>query len=153
MPSWSVPKGPSLDSAVRRLALPTGDHDLDYRTFEGVIPGGYGAGAVMIWDRGTYDPEEETPGGGRVRVTEPAAASLAASRGLKSGNLKFFLHGQKLQGSFALVRTSGVQGREAWLLIKHRDEHCRPGFDANDHDYSAASGRTMAQIAESGAGR
>ncbi|HYC11337.1 MAG TPA: DNA polymerase ligase N-terminal domain-containing protein [Nitrososphaerales archaeon] len=151
MPSWSVPKGPTLDSAVRRLAMPTGDHALDYRNFEGVIPAGqYGAGPVMIWDRGTYDPEIEHSGGARAKVLQRQDAEMTAARELKEGNLKFFLHGSKLRGSFALVRTSGWKGKESWLLIKHRDEYSVEGFDANDYDSSAATNRTLDQIASAG---
>jgi len=152
MPSWSVPKGPTLDPGVRRLAMPTGPHDLEYRKFEGNIPkGNYGAGTVMIWDEGTYAPEVELGRGARRAVTDREEAEKVAEAGLRDGNLKFTLYGKKLQGSFALVRTLGLAGRkEAWLLIKHRDEHCQPGYDANDHDFSAASNRTLAEIAQDG---
>jgi bifunctional non-homologous end joining protein LigD len=150
MPSWSVPKGPSLDPGVRRLAMPTGPHDLGYRHFEGVIPSGeYGAGAVMIWDQGTYTPESETSKGVRELVRNRAEAEEVSDAGLRDGNLKFYLYGQKLKGSFALVRTKGLGGtKEAWLLIKHRDNYCKPGYDANDYDFSAESGRSLAQIAQ-----
>ena len=151
MPSWSIPKGPSLDSSVKRLAMPTGDHALEYRNFEGVIAeGGYGAGAVMIWDRGTYDPEVEVSKGVRERVLERSRAEAVAAQGLKDGNLKFFLHGSKLQGSFALVRTFFLKGRPSWLLIKHRDQFVSQGYDANDFDYSAVTNRSLKQIAEQG---
>jgi bifunctional non-homologous end joining protein LigD len=102
--SWAVPKGPSLDPSVKRLAMHVEDHPLEYGTFEGVIPEGYGAGIVMLWDRGTWEPE----------VDDVAAA-------LKKGDLKFRLDGYKLKGSWALVRTRGAGGR-SWLLLKHRDE-------------------------------
>ena len=102
--SWAVPKGPSLDPAVKRLAMHVEDHPLEYGTFEGVIPEGYGAGIVMLWDRGTWEPE----------VDDVEAA-------LKKGDLKFRLDGYKLKGSWVLVRTRGGDGR-SWLLIKHRDE-------------------------------
>lgn len=148
MPSWSIPKGPSLDSGVRRLAIPAGDHTLEYRHFEGVIrKGGYGAGPVMIWDEGTYNPEVEKSKGVRDEITEREEAGEVALTSLHEGNLKFRLYGKKLQGSFALVRTSGYGGlRETWLLIKHRDEYSREGYDANDYDYSAVSGLSMAEI-------
>ncbi len=108
--SWAVPKGPSLDPSARRLAMQTEDHPLEYGTFEGVIPEGYGAGIVMLWDQGTWRPE----------VPDVAAA-------LKKGDLKFTLDGYKLKGSWVLVRTGGRYGARAggarsWLLIKHRDE-------------------------------
>jgi bifunctional non-homologous end joining protein LigD len=110
--SWAVPKGPSLDPKTRRLAMMVEDHPLDYGEFEGVIPEGYGAGIVMLWDRGSWTPE----------VDDIDAA-------LKKGDLKFTLDGYKLKGSWVLVRTggrypgarSGSDGR-SWLLIKHRDE-------------------------------
>lgn len=110
--SWAVPKGPSLDSKTRRLAMQTEDHPFDYGEFEGVIPEGYGAGIVMLWDRGTWTPE----------VDDVDAA-------LKKGDLKFTLNGYKLKGSWVLVRTGGRYpaarsggGDRSWLLIKHKDE-------------------------------
>src|SRR5438094_7777177 len=110
--SWAVPKGPSLDPKTKRLAMHVEDHPIDYGEFEGVIPEGYGAGIVMLWDRGTWTPE----------VDDVDAA-------LKKGDLKFTLNGYKLKGSWVLVRTSGrFPGARAasgnarsWLLIKHRD--------------------------------
>ena len=147
MPSWSVPKGPSLDSGVRRLAMPTSDHLMEYRHFEGVLKGEYGAGPVMIWDEGTYNPEVEVSKGVRREVVGKKEAEEVAERSLKEGNLKFRLYGKKLKGSFALVRTAGCGGKESWLLIKHRDEYSQPGYDANDYDFSAVSKKTLAQIA------
>ncbi len=147
MPSWAIPKGPSLDSGVKRLAMPTSDHLLEYRHFEGVVRGEYGAGPVMIWDEGTYNPEVEVGKGVRREVVDRDEAEEVASRSLREGNLKFRLYGKKLEGSFALVRTRGFGGKESWLLIKHRDEHSRPGYDANEYDSSAVSGRTLEQIA------
>ena len=106
--SWAVPKGPSLDPAVKRLAMHVEDHPIEYGDFEGVIPSGYGAGIVMLWDRGTWVPE----------VDDVDAA-------LKKGDLKITLNGYKLKGSWVLVRTKGKWsggGDRSWLLIKHRDE-------------------------------
>jgi len=112
--SWAVPKGPSLDPKTKRLAMQTEDHPFDYGEFEGVIPEGYGAGIVMLWDRGTWTPE----------VDDVDAA-------LKKGDLKFSLDGYKLKGSWVLVRTSGRypgarssggSEQRSWLLIKHRDD-------------------------------
>lgn len=109
--SWAVPKGPSLDPKTRRLAMKVEDHPFDYGEFEGVIPEGYGAGIVMLWDKGTWTPE----------VPDVDAA-------LKKGDLKFTLGGVKLKGSWVLVRTGGRypgargDGDRSWLLIKHRDE-------------------------------
>ena len=107
--SWAVPKGPSLDPATKRLAMHVEDHPIEYGEFEGVIPSGYGAGIVMLWDRGTWTPE----------VDDVDAA-------LKKGDLKFTLEGYKLKGSWVLVRTKGGSwgggGGRSWLLIKHRDD-------------------------------
>ena len=106
--SWAVPKGPSLDPKTKRLAMMVEDHPIEYGTFEGVIPSGYGAGIVMLWDRGTWTPE----------VDDVEAA-------LKKGDLKFTLDGYKLKGSWVLVRTKGKWsggGDRSWLLIKHRDD-------------------------------
>jgi bifunctional non-homologous end joining protein LigD len=147
MQSWSIPRGPSLDSGVRRLALPTGDHSMEYRHFEGVIPnGGYGAGPVMIWDEGSYNPEIEVSKGVRKEITDRKEAEKVARKSLRDGNLKFRLYGKKLRGSFALVRTAGFGGKESWLLIKHRDECSVRRYDAKDYDFSAFSGRSLAQI-------
>ena len=152
MPSWAVPKGPTLDPGLKRLAMPTGPHELDYRHFEGVIPGGeYGAGAVMIWDKGTFTPEVELVEGVRKEVKNRDEAEEVAAAGLRDGNLKFVLYGEKLQGSFALVRTKGLRGtKEAWLLIKHKDRFCKPGYDAKDYDFSAETGRSLGEIAGDG---
>ena len=106
--SWAVPKGPSLDPKTKRLAMMVEDHPFEYGTFEGVIPSGYGAGIVMLWDQGTWTPQ----------VDDVDAA-------LKKGDLKFTLDGYKLKGSWVLVRTGGRYpggGDRSWLLIKHKDE-------------------------------
>ena len=111
--SWAVPKGPSLDPADKRLAMQTEDHPLDYGDFEGVIPEKqYGAGEVLLWDRGVWTPEDPDP--------------IAALRG---GRLHFHLQGKKLQGSWILTRTRGNEDKPAWLLIKRTDEEARPGHD------------------------
>ena len=148
MPSWAIPKGPSLDSSVKRLAMPTGDHPLEYRHFEGVIgEDQYGAGPVMVWDEGTYTPEREIRKGVRQEITDRKEAETAMREGLQAGDVKFHLYGKKLQGSFALVRTRGFGKKESWLLIKHHDEYVQPGYDANNYDFSAVSNRTLAEIA------
>src|SRR6476659_2042616 len=104
--SWAVPKGPSLDPATKRLAMAVEDHPIEYGTFEGVIPSGYGAGIVMLWDSGTWTPE-----------VDDVDAALA------KGDLKFTLEGYKLKGSWVLVRTKGGYGGDrSWLLIKHKDD-------------------------------
>src|SRR5215510_2036087 len=112
--SWAVTKEPSLDPAVKRLAVRVEDHPLGYANFEGTIPEGhYGAGEVRIWDHGTF---------------ENADPSQGIAEGLDAGRLSFVLHGQKLNGRFSLVRMRGVGGakKEHWLLIKGRDEYARP---------------------------
>jgi bifunctional non-homologous end joining protein LigD len=136
--SWAVTRGPSLDPHDKRLAVEVEDHPLDYGDFEGTIPKGeYGGGSVMIWDRGYWDSDDP-------------------ERGFRKGDLKFTLDGEKLQGSWVLVRMRNRDGekRTNWLLIKHRDEFAREGEanDILDEDRSAASGRTMEQIA-AGKGR
>ena len=108
--SWAVPKGPSIDTKDKRLAMQTEDHPFDYGMFEGVIPEGYGAGIVLLWDYGTWEPE-----------TDDVDASL------RKGDLKFRLNGFKLKGSWVLVKTRGYGGApNSWLLIKHKDEWAGP---------------------------
>lgn len=151
MPSWSIPKGPTLDNTVKRLAMPTDDHDLEYRKFEGGNPERDPDGrAVMIWDEGTYVPEIEIAKGKRMLVEAPSERDEVAGRSLHEGSLKFTLYGKKLQGSFALIRTRGIRGKESWLMIKHRDEFCRSGYNANDYDFSAVSGLSLVEIASRG---
>ncbi len=121
--SWAVPKGPSLDPKTKRLAMHVEDHPIEYGTFEGVIPSGYGAGIVMLWDQGTWTPQ----------VPDVDAA-------LKKGDLKFTLDGYKLKGSWVLVRTGGRYGAgdgRSWLLIKHRDDW------AGDVDITAFAPRSV----------
>ncbi len=131
--SWAVPKGPSLDPADKRLAMMVEDHPVSYFHFEGIIPpGNYGAGTVMVWDTGTWEPQGNP------------------SEMLAKGDLKFVLHGEKLKGSFVLAhmrsRRPGTKGNE-WLLIKHRDEHVVEGYDIDDYDYSVLSHRSLHEIA------
>jgi bifunctional non-homologous end joining protein LigD len=138
MLSWAVPKGPSLDPAVRRLAMQTEPHPMDYNHFEGVIPEGeYGGGTVMIWDHGIWEPE--LPGDVPV-----SARSEYVARALAKGQLKFRLRGKKLGGSWVLVRTGGPR---QWLLIKHRDEVASSEDLTVTRPLSAVSRRTMAGIA------
>ena len=148
MPSWAIPKGPTLDSNVKRLAVFTSDHPLSYRRFEGVISQGeYGAGSVMVWDEGTYTPEVERDEGIWEEITERSAAEEVMRKGQQEGRLLFRLYGTKLQGSFALIRVRGFRGKESWLLIKHQDEFTKIGYDANIYDFSAISNRSLAEIA------
>lgn len=150
MPSWAIPKGPTLDPKLKRLAMETTDHDIGYRTFEGVIPEGrYGAGPVMNWDEGTYIPEVEISKGVRIEVSGKDGEKVMED-GLKKGEIKFFLEGKKLKGSFALVKTPHFGPKNSWLLIKHADKFCQTGYDANDFDFSAKSGKTLQEITEKG---
>jgi bifunctional non-homologous end joining protein LigD len=142
MRSWAIPKGPSLDPSVKRLAIHVEDHPIEYNEFEGTIPEGeYGGGTVMVWDKGTYtaagdedDPEE------------------ALREGYLKGDFKFVLHGKRLKGSWVLVRTKGWGDRRRqgqWLLIKHRDDEADPDTDpVAEYLTSAKSGWTMEEIAE-----
>jgi bifunctional non-homologous end joining protein LigD len=144
--SWAVPKGPSLDPADKRLAMQVEDHPVSYFDFEGIIPeGNYGAGTVMVWDVGTWQPLSPVPVDGKyVPGTESEAAAM-----LTKGDLKFRLDGKRLKGDFALVhirsRRSGSKGNE-WLLIKKHDAAVKEGFDATQYDSSVLTKRTMAQI-------
>jgi len=135
--SWAVPKGPSLDPSVKRLAMRVEDHPVDYAGFEGVIPEGYGAGTVMVWDRGTWSAESQN-----------------VSEALRKGDLKFQLHGRKLRGSWVLVRTRGFAGKadKSWLLIKHRDRFASSRDVTRERPRSALSNRLLAEIARDGGG-
>lgn len=151
MPSWAIPKGPTLDPTVKRLAMETTDHDMEYRHFEGVIPAGeYGAGAVMIWDEGTYIPEKEITKGERVQVPDAAEGQAVMEEGRKKGELKFTLNGTRLNGSFALIKTRGFGPKNSWLLIKHKDKFAKEGFDAHSIDTSVVSKKTIVAIAAEG---
>ena len=144
--SWAVPRGPSLDPAKKRLAVQTEDHPVDYGEFEGVIPSGYGAGTVMLWDIGTFEWIKES------------AEDYERSR-LK-GDIKFRLYGSKLSGEFALVHI-GERGRQYggsndgtknWLMLKKRDSSAVEGYEAIDRDVSVKTGRSLAEIASDGGG-
>ena len=145
MKSWAVPKGPSADPSVKRLAMQVEDHPIDYNTFEGTIPAGeYGGGTVMLWDNGTY--EIENP----VQEDMNAAAHDEYER----GELKLNFHGNRIKGSYALVRTKGMGGsasKPSWLLIKHHDDKARPENDSvltEKYTKSVTTNRTMDEIAE-----
>lgn len=147
MPSWAVPKGPSLNSKDKRLAMKVEDHPLDYRHFEGTIPeGNYGAGTVMVWDEGTYYPEVEGDDKTRQQIKDKKDGNKVMDEGIRKGELKFFLQGKKLKGSFALIKTKGFAGKNAWLLIKHKDKYSNDNFDANKLDWSAKTKRTFSEI-------
>jgi DNA ligase D-like protein (predicted 3'-phosphoesterase) len=139
--SWSVPKGPAADPEVKRLAMPTEDHPLEYREFEGVIAEGeYGGGTVIVWDEGTYEPLTHD------RHDRPVPFAEA----LEKGHVSFRLQGAKLRGGYALTRFRGGRGseRESWLLVKREDERAG-GRDAPDphRARSARTGRTLRQVA------
>jgi bifunctional non-homologous end joining protein LigD len=132
--SWAVPKGPSTDPKNKRLAMMVEDHPYDYRLFEGIIPeGNYGGGTVIVWDEGTYEPIEEIKG--------KKAREKHLLKQLKEGSLKVKLHGQKIKGEYALVKTNGM-GENGWLLIKHKDEYASAD-DITKKDKSVLSGKTI----------
>lgn len=137
--SWAVPKGPSLDPSVKRLAAQVEDHPVEYGGFEGVIPGGeYGGGTVMLWDQGTWTPEDPD-----------------IDAALRKGQLKFKLHGKKLRGSWVLVRTKtgfGGSPKPQWLLIKHRDQYASTEDVIAARPRSSSSNRLLADIARDGDG-
>jgi len=131
--SWAVPKGPSLDPSQKRLAMEVEDHPLEYGDFEGSIPEGeYGAGKVIVWDRGTFEPRGEGESFGEM---------------LAKGAAKVRLSGEKLHGGFALVRTRWGGRDNSWLLIKEKDEHARPGYDVTVAEpLSVLSGRDVDDV-------
>ena len=140
--SWAVPKGPSLNPAAKRLAIQTEDHPIEYANFEGVIPEGqYGAGTVMVWDKGTYKTDGED----------------SAAQQLSQGELKFVLHGKKLQGGFVLIRTglksTGARRQRSWLLIKRQDDYADPAWNIDGYDWSVLTGRNLEEIAAGVSGR
>src|SRR5713101_8098415 len=131
--SWAVPKGPSQSHADKRLAVQTEDHPLDYGGFEGKIPeGNYGAGTVMVWDRGTFAVE----------------GGVGALKQLERGEIKFHLNGEKLRGSFALVKLKRSEKGNEWLMIKHKDAAEDSKWNIDEHDGSALTGRTIEEIKE-----
>src|SRR3954471_20025584 len=137
--SWAVPKGPSLDPTEKRLAAQTEDHPLDYASFEGVIPAGqYGAGEMIVWDCGVYSPDE----GNEYWFHDHAQAERRVREGLEKGKLGFFLRGEKVKGSFALVR---MADRKNWLLIKHKDRFVAT-TDLTAMDRSVLSAATVDDI-------
>ena len=145
--SWAVPKGPSLNPGDKRLAMQVEDHPVSYFDFEGIIPeGNYGAGTVMVWDVGKWEPLSPEPVKGQYLPGTDAEARAM----IEKGDLKFRLHGKRLNGDFALVhmksRRPGSKGTE-WLLIKKHDEHAAEDFNIDEYDASVLSGKTMAQIA------
>jgi len=137
--SWAVPKGPSTDPAVKRLAMMVEDHPYDYKNFEGIIPeGNYGAGTVIIWDKGTYEPIEPVKG--------KKAQEKHLLKQLKEGSVKIILHGEKLRGEWALVHTK--QSENSWLLIKHKDKFASSA-EVTNKSKSVVSGITLLQLEKS----
>ncbi len=137
--SWAIPKGPSMDPAIKHLAMLVEDHPYDYKDFEGIIPQGqYGGGTVIIWDQGTYEPLEP--------AKTKADQEKILTKQFHAGSMKVRLHGKKLKGEFALVRTEG-RGENAWLLIKHRDEYASSA-DITAKDKSVVSKKTIEQMAK-----
>lgn len=138
--SWAVPKGPSMSPKEKRLAVPTEDHPLDYADFEGVIPeGSYGAGTVLVWDRGTYQ-----------NLTEKEGERIGVAEALQRGHVSFRLEGEKIRGGYALTRFRTGKG-EAWLLVKMDDAEADPGRNpVATEPRSVVSGRSVEEI---GAGR
>src|SRR5216683_218457 len=131
--SWAVPKGPSQSHADKRLAVHVEDHPLEYGGFEGKIPeGSYGAGTVMVWDRGTFAVE----------------GALDAVQQLQRGEIKFSLNGEKLRGSFVLVKLKHSEKGNEWLMIKHKDAAEDPAWNVDEHDGSALTGRTLEEISQ-----
>jgi bifunctional non-homologous end joining protein LigD len=131
--SWAVPKGPSLDTSRKSLAMHVEDHPIEYGDFEGNIPKGeYGGGSVMLWDRGTYEPVGDMP----------------PSKQIERGDFKFLLHGEKLKGNFVLVHMRGRGKGNEWLVIKKADEYAQPNWDIEEHAVSVKTGRTQEEIAE-----
>jgi bifunctional non-homologous end joining protein LigD len=140
--SWAVPKGPSLDPSLKRLAMMVEDHPFDYKDFEGVIPeGNYGAGSVIIWDRGFYR---------HPLAKEKKESEKLIRAGLKKGDVKFVLEGEKLQGEFALVRMR--RDEKSWLLLKKKDRHAR-GISALKENRSVVSGKTLEEVSDAAQGR
>jgi bifunctional non-homologous end joining protein LigD len=132
--SWAVPKGPTLDPDVRRLAIHVEDHPLEYFDFEGVIShGDYGGGDVIVWDWGTWQLAHG-------KYSDPVAA-------VEAGDLHMDLFGQKLMGRFALVRRGSAGGKEQWLLVHKHDEFAVPGWKPEDHPRSVKTGRTNDELA------
>jgi bifunctional non-homologous end joining protein LigD len=138
--SWAVPKGPSLNPDDKRLAMMVEDHPYDYRTFEGIIPeGNYGAGTVIVWDEGTYEPM----GGEGLSASEQEKMLL---KQLFAGDLKLMMHGKKIKGTYALFQLKKSEGQKSWLLVKKRDDFSSTE-DVTIKDKSVISDKTIAQVA------
>ncbi|HEX7474015.1 MAG TPA: DNA ligase D [Candidatus Limnocylindrales bacterium] len=144
--SWAVPRGPTLDPSQRRMAMHVEDHPIEYLDFEGVIPSRqYGAGDVIVWDWGTWEPEAAEPKPGK-----PVPPIPAPRKAIEDGELKFRLNGEKIRGRFTIVKTRPRDGDsgEPWLLIHKKDADAAPGWDAEDHPQSVKTGRTNDEVKE-----
>ena len=128
--SWAVPRGPSMNPADKRLAVEVEDHSIEWGSFEGRIGAGYGEGAVIVWDRGTYEPLDDV--------------GMAAA--LERGKASFRLDGEKLHGAFTLVRTRGSARKPQWLLIKRRDDDADGEGPVGDRPESVVSGKTLDEL-------
>ncbi|MDF9796643.1 DNA ligase D-like protein (predicted 3'-phosphoesterase) [Catalinimonas alkaloidigena] len=138
--SWAVPKGPSNDPAIKRMAIPTEDHPMDYAWFEGPIPEGeYGGGTVMIWDKGSFDNLKTDKEGNKISLEDS----------YEQGNVEIFLKGERLRGGYAIIKMKSGRMAGNWLLTKMKDEHANPDFDpVKTANRSVVSGKTMEEIAK-----
>jgi DNA ligase D-like protein (predicted 3'-phosphoesterase) len=135
--SWAIPKGPSMNTRDKRLAVPTEDHPLEYRNFEGIIPEGqYGAGRVIVWDTGTFR-----------NVTKRDGQPVPLDQAIENGQLAIWLEGKKLKGGFALTRIRDGK-KPVWLLVKKRDEYANAGDPVTEQPESVLSGRTIEELDE-----
>jgi DNA ligase D-like protein (predicted 3'-phosphoesterase) len=135
--SWAIPKGPSMNTRDKRLAVPTEDHPLEYRNFEGIIPEGqYGAGRVIVWDTGTFR-----------NVTKRDGQPVPLDQAIENGQLAIWLEGKKLKGGFALTRIRDDK-KPIWLLVKKRDEYANAGDPVTEQPASVVSGRTIEELDE-----
>jgi len=135
--SWAVPKGPSMNPRDRRLAVPTEDHPLEYRDFEGIIPEGqYGAGRVIVWDAGTF-----------LNITKRDGQPVPLDQAIENGQLAIWLEGEKLKGGFAMTRIRDGK-KPVWLLVKKRDEYANTSDPVNEQPESVLSGRTIEELDE-----
>jgi DNA ligase D-like protein (predicted 3'-phosphoesterase) len=135
--SWAIPKGPSMNTRDKRLAVPTEDHPLEYRNFEGIIPEGqYGAGRVIVWDTGTFR-----------NVTKRDGQPVPLDQAIENGQLAIWLEGKKLKGGFALTRIRDGK-KPVWLLVKKRDEYANAGDPATEQPASVLTGRTIEELDE-----
>ncbi len=135
--SWAIPKGPSMNTRDKRLAVPTEDHPLEYRNFEGIIPEGeYGAGRVIVWDTGTFR-----------NITKRDGQPVPLDQAIEKGQLAIWLEGSKLKGGFALTRIRDGK-RPIWLLVKKRHEYANSSDPVNEQPESVLSGRTIEELDE-----